>query len=243
MDSFGHCWYSLFPYSLGWLRCQLDDFFSNQGRITSMRNWKFGLFAAVCAVVVSIPGQTARAGVLVFDSDVIVEAGSSVGATTLNADTAVHFHGSFDSSVFSDFGFAATYPFTSLSITVSGLGTFSAANPSDSNVLAVNELAFGFPAIGLSNFGVTGGYYGLFGTTSEPFTYTALTPNVFSDPLFTASAEITISLAGGAGDFHFLVAEYEPTFTKLSIPEPGTLAVFGIGGVALLIGRVRRRNR
>lgn len=211
-----------------------------------MSPWKsFWSFALVLGLG-SLLGGNANAGVLKFESEVTVASGSSVGSSVFFVDTAVKFTGLFDSTDYLLSGIDALYKFSSLKIEIAGGGTYEALVPEDFGVLAGAESFFGMPAIGLSSMSVTGeGYLSGYLLTSQPYDYAALAPNVFSnwdsvilfDPL-------TIELAGGAGDFNFTVVDTEPTTASIStlgvVPEPTSMAIFGLGSMLVVARRVRR---
>lgn len=204
--------------------------------------WSFA-FALVMGVS-SLLGGNANAGVLRFESEVTVLAGSSVGAGIFMSDTAVKFTGLFDPASTVDAVIYGYTPFTSLQIKIGTLGTFDAVTPGGFGVISVNPLFFGSPVIGIVNPVVSGGYYGLFATTSQPYDYAALAPNVFSDHLGSDSSTLTIALAGGAGDFTFVVSSTEPVTASISVvPEPTSMAVFGLGSLLVVARRVRRARQ
>lgn len=204
--------------------------------------WSFALVVGLCSLL----SGSAKAGVLKFESEVTVSAGSSLGSGLFFGNTAVKFTGLFDSTDYLLSSSDALYKFSSLKIEVAGLGTYDALVPSDVGVFAGSKDFWGMPAIGISSMTVTGnGYLSGYNTTSQPYDYGALAPNVFSDwDSVVLFDPLTIALAGGAGDFTFTVLDTEPTTASIStlsvVPEPTSIAIFGLGSLLVVARRVRR---
>jgi hypothetical protein len=201
--------------------------------------WSFALVLGLCSLL----GGNAKAGVLKFESEVTVLAGATVGSGIFLSDAAVKFTGLFDTADTVDGGIYGYTPFLSLQIEIDTLGTFDAAAPGSFGVLSINPLLFGGPAIGLSDALVATGYFGIFGSTTQPYAYNALSPNEFTNLADVDASDfpVVIALAGGAGDFTFNVSETNPVTASISaVPEPTSMAIFGLGSLLVVARRVRR---
>lgn len=213
-----------------------------------MAAWKTCWFLALVLDCSLLTIGSANAGVLKYESTVNVLAGSSVDGVTLTSDTLVSFTGLFDSNdmIFDD-GTFSFYMLSSLQIEVDGLGTFEALFPDEVAVMAAEfDLGITYAVVGLVDTVDEGGYVGFYETYSAPFQRDALGPNLFSDwTAGMASAfPFYISLTSPNGDFEAFVDDASPMTASLSIvPEPSTLAVFGIGAATVLLRRKRRAAR
>lgn len=201
-------------------------------------SFAFGLVIGVSSLL----GGNAKAGMLIFKSEATVLAGSFVGSTVFSTNTVVKFTGQFDTAATIAGPTASATPFISLQIEIGNLGTFDAANPNDFFVFAFNPSVLSSPAIGI--FGLSnGGYVGSFASTTQPFAYDALSPNEFLDwaSTLTSTDPMVISLAGGNGDASFLLSDDDPVTVSISaVPEPTSMAIFGLGSLLFVARRVRR---
>ncbi|MFN0053135.1 MAG: hypothetical protein ACKV0T_13195 [Planctomycetales bacterium] len=201
------------------------------------------LLAFLGFLAIGLSNREVEAGLLHFDSDVTVAADSSLDGIPLLNDTPVHFQGVFDNNVLNVQLFAAFYPFQSLAIDIEGLGHYTAKIPGNFGVLALRPSLLGGPAIGLSDVGVSGGYYTRYTTTVQPYVFNSLLPNIFIDAVFSGTSELTIPLSGGDGDFIFEITIDDPTFASLvQAPAPGSCVLFGVGMLLLAIGHRRARS-
>ncbi|MFN7732296.1 MAG: PEP-CTERM sorting domain-containing protein [Pirellula sp.] len=209
-----------------------------------MSLWKWNrVLLGVWSLCVLLSGIS-HAGVLQFESHVTVQAGSSVGGSTLSSDTAVTFKGLFDPADYLLGGTHALYKFSSLQVDIAGVGTYVSSVPEDIGVFAGDASFFGSPTIGISRMTVTGsGYFTSYDTVTQPYDYSALDVNEFSDWTSTTYDVLTIELVG-VGDFTFYVSDSLPTTAAITtpsvVPEPSMMAIVGIGG---LLGWVRRARR
>lgn len=187
-------------------------------------------------------GENANAGVLKYETEVTVLAGSFLGSNVFATDTAVKFTGLFDPSKTSKVNqigdIASITPFESLRIESVGLGVHDAT---DMWLLAF-DINTGIPRIGIIGIGSSSGVFlSNYATTSQPFDYVALAPNQFSDFSYTESSQLTVVLAVGAGNFEFKVSETALATASISaVPEPTTMAIFGLGSMLVVARRVRR---
>ncbi|MEI7462764.1 MAG: PEP-CTERM sorting domain-containing protein, partial [Pirellula sp.] len=211
-------------------------------------SFAFGLVIGVSSLL----GGNAKAGMLSFKSEATAMAGSSVGSTVFQTNTAVKFTGLFDSAdtILQPGGAYAFTQFISLQIEIGNLGAFDATTPNafailSSNVgFVFNNPAFvDFPVLGMIDLASDAGYYGGFSSSTQPYTLDALSPNEFLGPLFTETSPdpFVITLAGGAGVGTFLFSDSDPVTASISaVPEPTSMAIFGLGSLLVVARRARR---
>jgi len=147
-----------------------------------------------------------QAGPITLDYTVRIARTSTIGGTPLEggpfASVPITFHGAFDTSTANtDRANWVSYSFDSLEIDIEALGKFSAATPSDFNAMLSDPAIFAFPAIGIRDSALTGGFiFSGFTVTSPPIDPFAPTPTVYSG-FFGNGFRLpwTIPLAGGGG--------------------------------------------
>jgi hypothetical protein len=212
-----------------------------------MSPWKSGWSLALVLGLCSLIGENANAGVLKFENEITVLAGSSVGVGLFSKDTAVKFTGLFDPAISIDDGTSAFTPFTSLEIEIDGLGVYHADVPSNFGVFSADPSWIGLPGIGIAEKAFSGAYISFFDTTTQPYAYNSLAPNEFVNFSSTFTAPLTIALAGGAGDFTFDVSLLVPTTATIStltvVPEPTSMTIIGLGSLLVMARRSRRARK
>jgi hypothetical protein len=201
-----------------------------------MKRWFF-----LIAVMASCLWTSAvQAGHLILDYGIHLV--GTVGGTPLNGH--VTFRGVFDTAnattVRPDF---VSYSFDSLEIGIEGLGKFFAATPGNFDAILGDPATFSFPAIGVADSALDGGYlFSGFTATSHPVNPFAPTSaeylGHFGDGF---SLPMTIPLAGGVGDL-VITGEAGGSSALLS-PEPSAILLALCGFTTLCAVRLYKRHR
>jgi len=207
------------------------------------------LWAGIVALA-SLGAGRAEAGPLALEATGAFGPTSTLAGSPFDVDTPYAFRAVFDPTddVRPTPG-AGFFRVTQFTITIAGHGTF-AGIPSDGlNVVLLDpsyEPMNGEPlnayAAGLVNaVGGTPFFLDIYSAVTPPFVPHTPTPTTFLGYIDTLSGfPYVIPLAGGAGELVINdVGDTPRTASLVAVPEPSSLVLAGLGGLALFVGRRR----
>jgi hypothetical protein len=207
-----------------------------------MRHPKF-LWAAVVGTIAALSLEWAEATVLTLDVTGVFGPTTTLDGAALGVDTPYSFHAVFDptNEVFHTPG-AGIFPVTQLTITIAGHGTFAGTPNIDLNAVVVDpSYHLGVYAAGLVDVTATSFFLIEYSAVSPPLNPTAPTPTTFLGYLGMEVGVFPylIPLAGGAGDLAInAFSDAVPTASLVAVPEPSSLLLAGLCGLALFAGRL-----
>jgi hypothetical protein len=211
-----------------------------------MRCRKF-LLAVIVELLTLGSGQV-EAGLLGLEATGAFGPTSTLGGTAFGADTPYSFGAVFDPTTDRNptpGDGAGYFRATQFTITIQGYGTFVDIPNTDLNVALVNPTYhLGINAAGLVTSRGEPFSLDAYSAVTPPFDPHVPTPATFQGYLETLSGfPYVVPLAGGVGELVINDVGNTPrTASLVAAPEPSSLVVMGVGGLAL-IGYAWRRER
>lgn len=201
------------------------------------------LWVAVVGVMAALGSGRAEAGLLALDVTGSFGPTSTLGGTPFGVDTSYSFRAVFDptDNVNPTPGAGYFRP-TQFTIAIAGHGTFAGIPNVDLNVVVLDpSYHLGVFAAGLVTSAGDPFFLDTYSAVDPPFNPEVPTPTSFSGYLGTlAGKPYIIPLAGGAGDLVIKgFGDPVPTASLVAVPEPSSLVLAGLGGLALFAGQKR----
>jgi PEP-CTERM motif len=206
------------------------------------------LWLLIVALATLGSGQT-EAGLLALQATGAFGPTSTLGGTAFGAHTPYSFRAVFDPAMDRNpmpGDGAGYFRATQFTITIEGYGTFEGIPNDDLNVALLDPTYhLGIHAAGLLTSRGEPFFLDAYSAVAPPFDPHAPTPATFLGYLRTLPGfPYVVPLAGGAGELVINDAGDTPrTASLVAVPEPSSLVLAGLGGLALFVGRKRVDGR
>jgi hypothetical protein len=202
----------------------------------------------LAALLFSIAGAPAQAGLLVLDFQGVTSTSSSLGSTPITPGTSYEVQATFDTATGTFYPNVKQYSYLPTSITATVGGTsYTVTDPGDFFVVLVGPINPQFPGLYLAGLlnNLDLSFFAPDYTTATPsLDISAPTPTVFSGYHGSLRHELNFSTTAGS-----LSLDYDPTVginTSIigvsTVPEPSSLLMTSVGGL-MALGIWRRRRR
>ncbi len=208
---------------------------------------RLGKLAALVCLIHLFTAGTASALPLLLNYSGTFSAGSTLDGVAFGSDTPFTFSAAFDSATDPEHvtGNGLGIFHAVVTFDIDGFGVFT-SDPAAGVFVLLGDLDIDSNfLVGLVGPAVATGFLAEFSTATPAFDADVPTPSVISG--FVGSSfgfPFAVPLSGGAGDLVIGGVASLGTMAQLAqVPEPSSLVLFSIGGIALIGSAWRRRKR
>jgi hypothetical protein len=196
----------------------------------------------LAALLFSIAGVPAQAGLLVLDLQGVTSTSSSLAGNSIAPGTSFEIKATFDTTTGAPEGPGEFVYQTTSIIAIVGGTSYMVTDPANDAVGLVDPTNVVFPGLYFAFlFGDNGEFAPSYLTATPPLAADSPTPTVFSD--YLGSLETSVGLSTNAGT---LVLDYDETVGVSAailgtVPEPSSIVMTSVGGL-MALGIWRRRR-